>query len=154
MKMKLTKMLMIFVAIVVISGGLTVYAASTLFTQNFPTQTFGTPLLSGCATLTSSVLGAYQGMPSTIGYYCGTNPAFSLATGVTSLTVVPMFTAPSGWVLGIGLGGCPTGVTNSGVTNLTSGQSVTLTFASYNYCLFSSSATNITSPWSITWSTA
>jgi hypothetical protein len=152
--------IMVFAAIILISGGLVSYAAATLFTQTFPTQTFGTPLLSGCATLTSSVVvnsqsKGYEGTPTTIVYSCGTTAALILATGLTSLTVTPTFTQPSGWILGIEGSdiGCATGVTNSslGVTNLTSGQSVTLTSASYDYCLFSASATNITSPFTISW---
>jgi hypothetical protein len=161
LKMKMKRSMMLFTALIILSGGLVTFAAANLFTQTFPTQTFGTPLLSGCATLTSSVIvnsqsKGYEGTPTTIVYNCGTSAAFSMATGLTSLTVTPTFTQPSGWILGIdgsGGGGCATGVTNSGVTNLTSGQSITLASSSYDYCLFSASATNITSPFTISWTT-
>lgn len=50
MKMKATKTLLIFTAVLVFSGGITAYAASTLFTQTIPGQTFYlTPYLTpGC----------------------------------------------------------------------------------------------------------
>lgn len=152
--------MMISFAVLLLLSGLVVYAATTLFTQSFPAQTFNTAsLTSGCGTLVFDTYVTYApsapfigGQPAQIVFDCGNSgvplpygtpvAAFS-TTGTTSttVTVTPTFTVPTGWTLGIettppgGSGTC------SGTTTLTTTSSVTLTGGTgYFYCLTTSSA--------------
>ena len=157
MKLKTSKKLIIIAAISLLSSTMVVYAATTLFTQTFPGQTFTVVTLTagscgGSLVLNSglSVVPAYAGGTAYLEFDCGGSDAFS-STGTTSTvaTATPTFTLPSGWSLSVaGLGaGC-----NTGTTPLTSGSPVSLTGGTpYEYCLTSSSASTFTS-FSITWS--
>ena len=158
MIIKLTRTLIIFGTVLLLSGGLTVYAATTLFTQNIPGQTVLTPLLTegtSCSggnlyldpnTSTNPLI---AGKSALLGFTCTTtggagSEAFDTAGGTVSVT--PTFTVPTGWSLGVSsLEACTT------PTGLTSGTPVTLTSSSpYWYCLTSTSASTFTS-FAITW---
>lgn len=160
MKMRMTKALMIFTCILVLSGGLTVYAATSLFTQTFSGQTFTTASLvegscGGTLQLDTSLstIPTYSGDTAAIVYDCGSangvDPSFSTqGTISTSVTVTPTYTVPSGWSLSLS----PADVPSCPGTALTSGTPISLQGGSpYLYCLTSSSASNYSS-FSITWS--
>jgi len=158
--MKLTRTVMIFAAVLLLSGGLVAYAATTLFTQTFPSQTFTTPTLvagSGCTSgnlvldSSASTIPVYAGSPALIVYACSTSGATAFNIVGPSVTVTPTFTVPTGWTLGIDTAAdaCKT------TTGLTSGSPITLSQSVFSgagwYCLTTSSASNFTS-FSITWS--
>ena|SRR5579863_6535117 len=150
MKVKLTKTLLIFAAVIVLSGSMVAYASSTLLlTQTFPTQSFTSPI-SGCNSLvTYSINNTIEGAPTLIIYGCPSNyPAFEIGGSSSQLfELTPTFTVPSGWNLDLSFNAlCNTYA-------LTSGTPVYLQGATeYFYCLTSSSASNITSTWTISWS--
>ena len=158
MKIKLTRHLMLFTAVILLSGGLVAYAATTLFSQSFPGQTFATATLTagscGGSLVLDPSLSTYTvaGSIATLLYACDTSesPAFS-STGSTSdlISVTPTFTVPSGWILDVDNVGdnC-----HAPIASLTTATPVTLPGGTnYIYCLSSSSASNFTS-FSITWS--
>lgn len=168
MKIKLTRTLMIFITVIILSGGLVAYASTTLFTQTFPSQTFNAPLVQNatCAEggslnyTNTSVLGA-EGAPSTLIVACFNKGlvgigAFAPLVGTSSIKFIPTFTLPTGWNLAvdtIGISGpyslCANGANQ---VNLASGVGVSLLSGdNYFYCLTSSSSSNFTS-FSITWS--
>ena len=160
MKMKITRTVMIFTTVLLLSGGLVAYATSTLFTQTFPSQTFNTAsLVQGTACsggnlviyAGDSTIPKFAGSPAVITYGCDStgSTAFS-TTGTTSNTVTAtptITTLPTGWTL------TAVPFTNSLCTgtSLTSGSPATLTGGTnYYYCLSTTSASNFTS-FAITW---
>ena len=159
MKLRKPRKLLLFSALALLSSSMVVYAATTLFTQTFPGQTFTVITLTagscGSSLLlnSGSVVPTYAGSTAYLDYDCGGGfgqEAFS-STGTTSTvaTATPTFTLPSGWTLSvINYGsGC-----NVGYTVLTSGTPISLTGGTqYQYCLTSNSASTFTS-FSITWS--
>ena len=159
MKLKTSRKLMLIAAVSLLSGSMVVYAATTLFTQTFPGQTFTVVTLtagscgSSLVLNSGSVVPTYAGGAAYLEYDCGGGvggEAFS-STGTTSTmaTATPTFTLPSGWSLSVA--GYGSGCT-SGTTPLASGTPISLTGGTtYEYCLTSSSASTFTS-FSIAWS--
>lgn len=160
MKLKTSRKLMLIAAVSLLSGSMVVYAASTLFTQTFPGQTFTVVTLTagGCGSSlvldnAFSVIPSYAGNAAYLDFDCGATggEAFS-STGTTSTmaTATPTFTLPSGWSLSVA--GYGASCSSPGTTPLASGTPVSLTGGTnYEYCLNSSSASTFTS-FSITWS--
>jgi hypothetical protein len=118
MKMKLTRTLVILTSVLILSVGLTAYAATTLFTQSFPGETFTTSVASlkaggSCCGGTlyldpnTSIVPIIAGLPATLIYARGKvgHAAFSSLSsgGGKLLSVTPVFIAPSGWTLGVGI---------------------------------------------------
>jgi hypothetical protein len=141
---------MIFTAFILLSGGLVTYAATNLFTQSVPGQTFNSAFLIGkCSSLVlepslSNI--PLAGNAGFLAYDCGTSAAF-IANPAGSGPATPTFNVPTGWTLGVS----PVSSDCSPQTTLTSGTAVTLTLSSgYLYCLTTTSATNFTS-FSILW---
>jgi hypothetical protein len=105
----------------------------------------------------NSIVPIFAGLPAILVHACGKagHAAFS---GVSSgggnlLSATPVFAAPSGWTLGIGIaqssGECTSG---DEIIALSSGASVILKPGTgYVYCLTAPGATNFTT-FSITWS--
>jgi hypothetical protein len=93
-------MLLLFVSILALSGGMVAYATSTIFTQNFPGQSIATADLT--TTRTSLTLETTSlpvaGSPALLEYDCGSSaPAFTGNSAVgSSLSVIPIFNAPAG----------------------------------------------------------
>lgn len=152
--MKLTRSVMIFTAIVILSGGSVAYAAANLFTQSIPGQTFNTAFeISKCTSLvldTAMSNVPLAGGSGYLSYDCSTGAAFYASSSSVG-PVTPTFTVPTGWTLGVALteNYCTTGY----VTNLTSGTPVTLNnpTAGYQYCLVTTSASNFTT-FNVAWS--
>ena len=158
MEMKLTRTIVIFTSVLLLSGGITVYAATTLFTQSFPGQTFNTPTLIQGSTCAGDILvvdtsvgtiPTDSGGSAVIEYACDSagDAAFE-TTGTTSVTATPTFTAPTGWTLDVDVttDNCVHPIT------LTSGTPLTLAGGLFmDYCLTTSSATTF-GAFSIIWS--
>lgn len=159
MIIKLTRTLIIFGTIILLSGGLTVFAATTLFTQNIPGQTFSTAALTegtSCSGGTlyldpnTSTSPLVSGTAATLVYSCTAtggagSEAFDSAPGV-GVGVTPTFSVPTGWSLSVSsLESCATPIA------LTSGTLVSLTSSTaYWYCLTSTSASTF-SGFSVSW---
>ena len=150
---------MLFAAVILLSSGLVVYAATTLFTQTFPGQTFSSP--PGFLTAGScgnnllldqnySTIPKYSGLSANLVFDCTVNatsptrPAFT--TGSSASTVTPTFTEPTGWNLAIDNNpNCVIPIFLASATPMK-----LLSSSSYYYCLIGSSG-NFSS-FSITWS--
>lgn len=169
MKLKASRKLFLVAAVSMISGAMVVYAATTLFTQTFPSQTFATPTLvqgSTCSggslvlDTTASTIPAFSGEYSQLVYGCDSagDAAFvAQGGGGTSLTVTPTFTAPLAygypWTVAIDTTTDPSGLCKgTSTTAITSTSPITLPGGnSYVYCLTANPAASFTS-FSITWS--
>ena len=153
----LTRTVMISVAILLCSSGLVVYAATVLFVQNFPGQTFSTAhVVAGtCGSTLVLDTGAsiiqLVGQSSILVYACSTLGAAALTTPSTgNTTAIATFTVPTGWTLGVDIisDGCAGGTDQ---VTLSSGVSHTYPISmDYIYCLTSNSATAF-SGFQITW---
>jgi hypothetical protein len=156
---------MIFTVVLLLSGGLVAYAATMLFTQTFPSQTFATGTLQAGTNCTGGSLvlvptgSSYTiaGSPAILEYACNSSgsPAFT-STGSTSdhVNATPSFAIPSGWNLYVPLPiPGPVSCLNFTFTyTLTSGTQLSIIGGtSYFYCLTTTSASNFTS-FTITWS--
>jgi hypothetical protein len=135
---------MFFIVVILFSGSLVAYAATDLFDQTIPGQTFNTPYLTGkCSSLVLEP--SLSNIPLAGGsgfllYSCSTSAAFVPTTNPGPAT--PKFNLPTGWTLSV----APSTADCIGVTNLTSGTPVTLTIsAGYDYCLTTTSASNFSS---------
>ena len=162
---------MLVAAVALLSGTMVVYAATTLFTQTFPGQTFTTLTLvegSSCSggnleiDTAGSTIPTDSGSFSRIMYDCSTSQqAFSTqGSANATITVTPTFTVPAGWALAVTGAVYPFNAASQPCSSnpstvypaLTSGTPVTLNGGTnYVYCLTSSSASTFTS-FSITWS--
>ena len=160
MKLKTSKKLMLIATVSLLSSTMVVYAATTLFSQTFPAQTFQTPTLAQGSTCSGGALvldssastnPTYSGSPSALVYGCDANggAAFTAVGPIGGpVSATPTFTTPTGWALAVILVGdmCTTSTPTTG-----SGQPVILTGGdSYNYCLYDTTASNFAS-FSITW---
>lgn len=115
---------------------------------------------SGCDRLKldkrESTVPSFAGSPSTLVYACNAgSPAFSTAKSArgSTLSVIPIFSVPSGWTLGVGISQ-PSGECSSKnrIVTLISGSPIVLrSGAKYVYCLSSPSASSFTM-FSISWS--
>lgn len=164
MKLILTRTLMLFTAVLVLSGGLVTYAATTLFTQNFPSQTFATPSLVEGSSCTGgnlqldsvgSNVPSFAGSAAQIMFDCSNAQQAFSTTGTTSTTVyaTPTFTVPSGWSLGYAAVTYPLtrGCNGLAILYPVSGTLQALTGGTdYVYCLTSTSSSNFSS-FSIAW---
>lgn len=165
MKIILTRTVLILALVMMLSGSLVTYAATTLFTQTFPAETFATASLnvgSKCSGGDLVLVPADSTVPNSAGQYAAlefacdsTGDAAFTSTGTTSttVTVTPTFTLPSGWNFFVGPQNSPTTIACSNVEyEPTSGSPVTLTGGtSYAYCLTSTSASSFSS-FTVTWS--
>ena len=160
---------MISIAVLLLSGGLVAYAATTLFTQTIPGQTFTTPSLvtgANCNSNGNLVLDTsgqtinptFSNNPSALVYGCDTSGATAFTvqgTSSTTVLVTPTFSVPSGWSLWavINPSNCLTDNTaNSNAIPLTSGSPSSFQGgSSWIYCLETSSASTFAS-FSIIWS--
>lgn len=170
MKPKMSRRLMLAAAVAMLSGSTVVYAATTLFTQTIPGQTFvtasmtagscsGTPELD---TYLSYAPGGFASNPAQMIYDCNPDPLGATNTGTaafstqgsTSITVTatPTFTVPTGWTLGVeGKPSSGSSTECNGMTALTSGTPVTLAGGtSFVYCLSTKSASSFSS-FSVSW---
>jgi hypothetical protein len=148
---------MIFAGVILFSGGLVAFAATTLFTQNIQGQSFTTAELTegscGNSLVLDTALGTippFAGETAALFFDCGEtssgiSAAFTASTPAAPVT--PTFTiTTTGWTLYI----CT--ITLSSCTALTSGVSVSsLIGTGYIYELVSSSAADFAS-FTITWS--
>jgi hypothetical protein len=176
---RVTRPLMILIAITFLSSGLVVYAATTLFTQNFPGQTFSTADLienSACGDTGSggqlvlvtslSTIPSVAGQSASLLFGCsntGTSAdyAFSTPLGSGTVSVTPTFTVPKGWVLGYvyastangggGIGGCTTDNSMTSGTPVSFTLGTTASSSELEYCLVATSASTFVS-FGITWS--
>ena len=165
MKVRITKKLFLFAALLILSSSVVTYALTTLFTQTFPSQTFTAETLvqgSDCSggnlhvDSATQIANIFLGKGATIFYDCSDSDQAFSTQGTTSdtITATPTITGlPAGWTLKLGVVSYPI-LTNpcSGALTLTSGSPVVLTGGTdYGYCFSTNSATSFSS-FTITWS--
>ena len=160
MKIRASRKLIAVTAFVILSSSMVVYAATTLFTQTFPAQTFATPTLvpnSACVAgalvldTTDSTNPTYSGGPSALVYGCDASGASAFTVQGTSKFLISVTVTvtglPTGWTLLIvnSPSQCTTSL-SAGITS--SGTYAAQLFTggtSWLYCLYSQNAASFSS---------
>ena len=160
MKLKTSKKLMLIATVSLLTSTMVVYAATTLFTQTFPGQTFnsvaslteGTCGNSLVLDTSASTIPSAAGQAATLVYACDTSGGAAFNSNGAPQSVTPSFTQlPAGWTLTIDETS-DTSLCGTSAAALTSGTPFTPTSPnSFVYCLTTSTASTFTS-FSITWS--